>query len=131
MPPADTLILIVLSMFWSIVFGLYFAWQRRRYLAGKQAWFPALMFFPLMWLTGYRPERSKGPVHLFDHLVIHADAPTPMAYRAWLRNGKRIAAFLALADELLARSKSRNNGVPVERIGTGGKPGVTGVGGEG
>lgn len=130
MPPDDTPILIVLMVFWAIVFGFYFAWQRRRYLAGKQAWFPALLFYPLMYLTGYRPERAKG-AHLFDNLIIHADAPTPMAYRAWLRNGKRIAAFLALADELLARSKSGNNGGPVGRIGTSRKPGVTGIGGEG
>ncbi len=93
---------------WVVVFwAVYFYWQRRRYLAGKTAWFPAILFIPLMLLTGYRPQRGDGPKaeHLFDHLVIHADRPGPLAYWAYLRNGKRIARFLKRADDLWMRRK--------------------------
>jgi hypothetical protein len=132
MTAAENLIIFAVSAMWAVVIGFYFAWQRRRYLAGKIAWFPALAFFPLMWLTGHRPEHPGSPKakHLFDHLVIHADAPTPMAYRAYLRNGKRIRAFLTLADECLARAKRRDNRIAILPVRPGGDPGVTGVGRE-
>lgn len=81
-----------------VLVGLYFVWQRRRYLAGKRVWFPALLFNPLMFLTGHRFEKRETESNL--------------AQCVELRNSQRIARFLKRADDLRMREKRPDGLLP-------------------